>query len=144
MFVRSITNYDFKEASLASGLSCPEQTRAHQEYKLECDINQIMKNFGHTGQLPSNIRMPTYGDFEQLDDYHQALNAIARANESFDQLPSDVRKRFNNDPGLFVDFCSDEKNRDEAKALGLVTKEQLKDLAGTATVATATQEPPKV
>ena len=34
-------------------------------------------------------------------------------------MPADVRARFNNDPALFVDFCSDEANLDEMRKLGL-------------------------
>lgn len=120
VFLRTPYNYDTMEASDASGLECPEPTLAQQNAKDECDINTIVRRFGLTGELPNNVRMPKYGDFTNVTTYHEAMNAVIAANESFMQLPADIRSRFNNDPGAFVDFCSDESNRGEAEKLGLV------------------------
>lgn len=120
MFLRTPYNYDTMEASDECGLSCPEPTLAQQSAKEECDINTIVRRFGLTGELPSGVRAPQYGDFTEATDYHTAMNAVISANNAFMQLPADVRARFNNDAGAFVDFCSDDKNRAEAKALGLI------------------------
>lgn len=95
-------------------------SRTKQSFKEECDINTIVRRFGLTGQAPSGVRMPTYGDFTGLANFHEAVNAIALANEAFDQMPSAVRARFDNDPGKFVDFCNSQENREEAIKLGLV------------------------
>ena len=120
VFLRTPYNYDVNEASDASGLCCEDPSLAQQHAKDECDINTIVRRFGLTGELPSNVRAPQYGDFTSATDYHTAMNAVIAANESFMQLPADVRMRFNNDAGSFVDFCSDESNRAEAEKLGLV------------------------
>lgn len=120
VFLRTPYNYDTMEASDASGLSCPEESLAQQHAKDECDINTIVRRFGLTGELPSGVRAPQYGDFTEATDYHTAMNAVISANHAFMQLPADIRARFNNDAGAFVDFCSDDKNREEAKALGLI------------------------
>lgn len=119
MFLRTAYNYDKNAASDESGLSCPEPTLAKQSFKEECDINTIVERFGITGQLPQNVRMPTYGDFEQVYDFHTAMNAIRAAEESFMAMPAKIRARFQNDPQQFVEFCSDENNREEAAKLGL-------------------------
>lgn len=118
--VRVPFRYDADAASLESGLSCPEPTRAQQQFKDEVDINTIARNFGMTGRLPENVRMPTYGDFEDVVDFRTALNAARRAAHSFMQMPAEVRARFSNDPQQFLAFCSDEANRAEAAKLGLV------------------------
>jgi phage internal scaffolding protein len=47
---------------------------------------------------------PMYGDFSGLPDYQGALNMVIAANEMFMALPSDLRTRFSNDPGRFIDF----------------------------------------
>ncbi|AXH75554.1 MAG: internal scaffolding protein [Microviridae sp.] len=130
---RAGRNYDRDAASLASGLRCAEPTRAKQAFIEECDINTIVRRFRVSGELPSGVRMPSYGDFSQVVDFQSAMNAIALAHEAFDQMPADIRFRFHNDPAEFVAFCSDDKNRDEAVKLGLV--QQLvaaEDLAGAA------------
>lgn len=118
-FMRNPYNYDRDAASDESGLACPEPTLAQQQFKDETDINTIMERFGMTGQLTVSARMPQYADFESVMDYHSAMNAVVSAQQSFDSLPAKVRARFNNDAGAFVEFCLDEKNRDEAIALGL-------------------------
>lgn len=120
VFLRTPYNYDTMQVSDETGLSCPEDSLAQQHAKEESDINTIVRRFGLTGELPSGVRAPQYGDFTEATDYHTAMNAVIAANNSFMQLPADVRARFNNDAGAFVDFCSDEKNRDEAKKLGLI------------------------
>lgn len=119
-FLRAFGNYDVDAASDESGLKCEEPTLAQQHFADECDINTIVRRFGLDGELPVGVRMPTYGDFTGVVDYHSAANAIALANEAFDGLPAVVRARFQNDPALFVDFCSKEENRDEARKLGML------------------------
>jgi len=112
--------YDVDAASVASQLVTPEPTRAQQQFKDEVDINTIAKNFGMTGRLPENVRMPTFADFCEVEDYQTALNAARRAAHSFMEMPAEVRARFENNPQKFLEFCSDASNRDEAIKLGLV------------------------
>lgn len=120
IFIRSPYNYDRDTASEETGLACQDATLTKQSFAEECDINTIVKRFGITGELPQNVRMPTYMDYEGIFDFHSAMNAIAKAHESFGAMPAEIRARFNNDPGQFVDFCSDANNLEEAKKLGLV------------------------
>lgn len=125
VFLRTEFNYDIARASelsaQAAGLDFREADgKAHQSFKDECDINTIVRRFGLSGELPSAARAPTYEDFTEVLDFQSAMNAVIAAEESFMLMPADVRARFRNDPGQFVDFCSDSKNRDEAIKLGLV------------------------
>lgn len=119
IFLRTPYNYDTNQASDESGLKCLDDSKAKQSFQEECDINTIVKRFGITGQLPEGVRAPTYGDFTNTFDFHTAMNAIASARESFDRMPAEVRARFNNDPGAFVDFCSNEDNLAEMEKMGL-------------------------
>lgn len=123
MFVRSAYNYDRDAASLESGLLCEDVSRTRQEFAEECDINTIVRRFGITGEVPTNVRMPMHGDFQELVTFQQAMNALVEAQKAFAAMPADVRSRFGNDPGVFVDFCSDPKNLDEAIKLGMVREE---------------------
>lgn len=94
-------------------------SRAIQSSKEESDINTIVKRFGLTGQVPSNIQTPLNVDFDSVFDYQSAMNLIIEADKAFAAMPADVRKRFGNDAADFVDFVSDSKNQDEARRLGL-------------------------
>lgn len=122
VFARTPYNYDRNKASVESGLKCLDPTRTQQQFKDEVDINTIAKNFGITGRMPVNVRMPTFGDFEDVVDYQTALNAARRASQSFMAMPAEVRARFENNPQRFLEFCSDPNNREEAIKLGLVPK----------------------
>jgi phage internal scaffolding protein len=119
-FLRTPYNYDRDAASNDSGLDCPEPSLAQQQFREECDINTIMERFGRTGELIAPVRMPQYGDFDGVNDYHSAMNAIVDAQQNFDALPAKLRARFSNDPAEFIDFCMNEENREEAIRLGLV------------------------
>lgn len=99
-----------------------EPSMAQQHFKDECDINQIMARYQRTGILTENpgSSRPLFGDFSNVSDFQSAQNAILDVHESFMSLPSSIRARFDNDPGLLLDFLSDEVNRNEAISLGLV------------------------
>jgi phage internal scaffolding protein len=120
LFIRTQFNYDHNAASNASGLSCQEPTRAQQHHKEECDINEILRRFGKTGVMPVNTSEALFPDFTDAVDYHTALNQIIASEREFDLLPSNLRKRFDNDPAKLVYFMQDKKNHAEAVELGLI------------------------
>lgn len=119
-FVRSPYNYDRDAVSDETGLRCDDVSLTKQSFKDEADINFIVRQFGLTGQLPDNIRVPEYRDYDDVMDYHSAMNAVRAAEENFMQLPAEMRYRFHNDPQNLLKFLADEGNRDEAVRLGLV------------------------
>lgn len=121
--------YDnFENESFDTGLLCEDQSLAVQSARDETDINTIVRRFGLTGQLPSDVAVPQFGDFsEMVVDYQSALNLVIEADAAFMRMPADVRARFANDPQAFVAFASDEKNRDEARKLGLLIPDAPKD-----------------
>lgn len=118
--------YDADLVSRESGTVNKDESLTKQSFKDECDINVILNRFAITGQLPDNVRMPTFGDFTDVTDYQTAMNAAIAAQDSFMQMPANVRERFNNNPQQFVEFCSNDKNRDEAIKLGLVPEPPVK------------------
>lgn len=123
VFVRTPYNYDVEAVSRETGILEEMESMTNQSFKEECDINTIVRRFGVTGQVPAGIRVPTYQMFEDIFDFHSAMNTIAEARESFDQLPATVRRRFENDPQKFVAFCADPKNLPEMRKMGLAIPE---------------------
>lgn len=121
MDFRTGYNYDRDAVSFETGLRCdPDEGRTQQQFKEESDINEIVRRFGLTGELPSSPRPPQYGDFSGVSDFASAMLAVRRAEEGFMEFPADVRARFGNDPQQMVVFLADEGNREEAVKLGLV------------------------
>jgi len=106
------------------GISFPSKSpHTRQEFKEECDINTLMARYMRTGELPHvNLMSPEYFDSPGVD-FHTHMNAVAQAKSLFAQLPSHVRNRFYNDPGQFIDFCSNPSNRVELAQMGLLSPE---------------------
>lgn len=99
-----------------------EPTLTQQHFKDDCDINNIVRRFIDTGSWSDELatRRPMFGDFTQSHDYYEAQNIIAESKTLFEELPSALRKRFNNEPAEMLAFLENENNRQEAVALGLV------------------------
>lgn len=121
--VRAPGQFDPDENSAANGLECLDPSRAVQSQAEEADINTIVRNFGITGRMPENVRVPEYGDFDLVSDYRSAIEAVRQAQQSFGMMPAEVRLKFNNDPQAFLDFCSDPANLPEMRKLGLAVPE---------------------
>jgi len=124
------TNPTFASAYSAKNrlaISFPENSpHTKQEFKAEADINTIMARYNRTGELPQiNLVAPQYLDVTGMD-FHAHMNAIREAQNLFDSLPSQVRNRFQNDPGSFIDFCGDPDNRPELAKMGLLSTEATK------------------
>ncbi|WNK14762.1 MAG: internal scaffolding protein [Microvirus sp.] len=119
-FIRSEHNYDRNAVSQETGLECLDKSLAKQSFRDECDINTIYKRFMVTGELPAT-RQPTYEDYVEVHDFRSAMEAIVQAREAFAAMPADVRAEFGNDPANFVDFCSNEENRDRIRQLGMMS-----------------------
>lgn len=118
-FLRTPYNYDMDAVSRETGLVCDDPTRTQQQFAEESDINTIVRRFGLTGELPSQVRVPMEGDFVDVVDYQSALNAVIAADDAFMELPAAVRARFDNDPQKLMEFVADSKNLDEARKLGI-------------------------
>jgi len=91
-----------------------------QAHKNKCDINSIIAKYNATGLLTHvNTFEAASGDLTQTD-YQTMLNKIITAKEEFSDLPSNIRKRFGNDPGQLLGFMENPNNRKEAEELGII------------------------
>lgn len=97
-----------------------ETTRTQQQFKDQCDVNNIMKKYRLTGELNHiNKKQGIYADLSDSPTYQAALEIIIKAENTFSELSSDVRKRFNNDPHEMISFLENPQNNEEAIKLGL-------------------------
>lgn len=118
-FMRTAYNYDMNEAGDESAIYCADATRTQQQFKEEVDINTIVRNFGITGELPTSLVVPEPADFDAVHDFQTAMNVIRKAEESFMEMPADVRAEFSNDPQRFLEFVHNPKNLERARELGI-------------------------
>lgn len=99
--------------------------RTKQDFRDECDINNIIKAFTLTGQISHISAKAATGVFADLPDdldFQTAMNVVARASEAFDALPAKIRDRFHNNPAEFLAFVEDPANADELVQLGIRDK----------------------
>lgn len=99
---------------------------AKQEFKRECDINNIMKKFERTGLLDHVAQYQgDYGDFTDAPaSYHDAMNTVLHAQEMFMTIPAEIRAEFDNDPGTFLAAVDDPAQRGRLVELGILPAEQ--------------------
>lgn len=117
---RRLAIADRDARSRASGLTCSDPSRAVQSQKDDADINVLVKRFGVTGQLPSAVRLPQYGDFEGIADFHDAVLAVRAAEGEFLKIPAEIRRRFDNDPQQWLEFVTNPGNRPQLEEWGLI------------------------
>nr|QJB20737.1 MAG: internal scaffolding protein [Microvirus sp.] len=99
----------------------PSMTQQH--FKDECDVNNIIAKFVRTGVLPANCRPGDYFDCSNITDYQDCLNRVLEAQANFEALPSELRKHFQNDPGVFLEFIQNPDNLQRGIEIGLYAKE---------------------
>jgi len=99
-----------------------DEKLTQQSSKDECDINLIVERAKRGADITHlTTKVPQYGDFTQIPtDLRECLLQVRKADAAFMSLDAAVRRRFENDPVLLLDFLNDPKNRDEAIKLGLV------------------------
>lgn len=104
------------------GVDCSKDVvLVKQEFLEESDINVIIGRFVRGGGISYvNKVAPMFADVSNVGDYASCLRMVMEAEEAFMMLPANLRARFGNDPAQVLAFLRDERNRDEAVALGLV------------------------
>jgi len=121
VFIRSAYNYESADVSAATAVFCdPKDCMVQKHFAEECDINTIVKRFGLTHQLPVTFKAPLAGDFADVVDFQTAMNAVVAAQNSFMEMPAELRARFGHDPQRLLDFLEDSNNKEEAIKLGLI------------------------
>ncbi|UDN67501.1 internal scaffolding protein [robinz microvirus RP_34] len=101
----------------------PYPSMTKQEFKGECDINNIIKAYSQTGMInhiAANAQQGRYEDLPDQHDFQDAMALVQGAEASFMSLPSKVRDRFGNEPSRFLEFVSDPANATEMHQLGLL------------------------
>lgn len=102
-----------------------EPSLAQQQFKDECDVNHIMNQYKKTGEITHlNSKTGVYADFTEIGEYQHMLNTINEADRAFEELPSKLRARFENDPQKLIEYLQDPENVEESIKLGLRVKQE--------------------
>ncbi len=96
-----------------------KRSRTKQQFKDECDINNILSKYQKSGAVTHvNKHAAEYG-FATSEDFTSAMFLVTDAQAMFNELPSSLRTKFKNDPAEFLEFVQDPENADELVELGL-------------------------
>lgn len=118
------------------GIEFKKPSLCQQHFRDEADVNFIVNRYLQTGTWENvSERPPVYADmsaFEGDFDLIRAYEAVERAEDGFMRLPSDLRKKLDNDPSKLVSWLSMEENKADAIKYGLFNapvKEEVKTSA---------------
>ena len=104
------------------GITFTDKSLTKQSFTKECDINTILHKYQKTGAIDHvNKHEASYG-FATSDDFTKSMEIVAKGNSMFEELPSSIRTKFENDPAKFLDFVQDKENLEEMQELGLAHK----------------------
>ena len=100
----------------------PSMTKQH--LKDEADVNKIIKRYG-LAQIQQNAAMVElqYGEITSMS-LQEAIDMVEKANEAFLTVPSEIRAKFNNDAGAWIDYATNPANLDELVKLGLASPKE--------------------
>ncbi len=105
------------------------ESLTEQQFAEESQIINKIRRYDSQGFFDSINRNPAqYTDFTQVRDLADAIDQIEQARDSFQTIPADIRKQFNNSASEFFEFASKESNFPELVKLGLATGEIVADL----------------
>lgn len=97
-----------------------EVSRTKQSFREEVNINSIVRKY-RSGVLVTHLnnKAPMYGDVSHALDLQAALNLVHEAEESFMDLPPEVRKAAQNDPVRLLEMLATEEGTQELVEAGL-------------------------
>ena len=111
----NLGNEDYSQ-SFTDGLT-------EQHHTDTCDINKILAQFMETGIMPNTNANPQNGDVSDVD-FTQMQNQLATAKTLFEELPEQVKARFNNEMHTFLHFAENPNNLPELVDMGLAVKNE--------------------
>jgi len=132
---------DYLTPRVRHAITFPSQGRTKQEFAAECDINNIMSRYLKTGII-DHVRdsAPQFLDASPLE-FQEAMQIVAQAETLFEELPSSIRERFENDATKLLEFVHDPANIAESVTMGFLDPTRLLPSATGATTSPYAPEP---
>ena len=97
-----------------------EQSMTKQNLIDQADINKLIKSHGVTHIVQNaNALEALYGIEITSMDLQDAQQMIYDAEKLFNEVPSELRKKFGNDAGAFIDYATNPDNLSEMQKMGL-------------------------
>ena len=99
------------------------ESMTQEHFREETEILNIIRRHDRNGVIDHiNKGTSIYGDFSEITDYRDMIHKLREADSAFAQVPSDIRKRFENDPAKFFNFVTDSSNHEALAEMGLALR----------------------
>lgn len=101
-----------------------DEPLTEQSHKAEVDINEIIRRHDSTVLASTAALMANELRFDDVtgNDFQEAMFKVAKGNEAFMELPSELRKKFDNSPAMFMDFVQNPANLEQMYEMGLAIR----------------------
>lgn len=124
-----------KAAGVSTGYACKTPTLTQQHFKEQCDVNNIINRFTASarasGASLSDLLPPVtskdFADVSNVGDFLDASNRVARMVETFEALPADVRRRYQDQPSVFVQALNSPEELRFLSTKGIISGTQLNE-----------------
>lgn len=104
------------------------ETLTEQSHKAHVDVNNIMARYTRSGVMEHIRRFEgQYADVSDMD-YHEAMTKVADTKSMFEEMPSTMRRHFNDDVAQFLEFSVSEN--DPTAKLQAIAEEYRKQALG--------------
>jgi hypothetical protein len=121
------------------------RSKVLQSERDSSDINNIMARAHKTGQLPVLMGRKEVQPLPDAQTYQDCLNKVVFAQQAFEQLPSNIRTIFENDPKNLLSAISQSQSDDNLKAklqeIGILERPPAEQSGEAASGGEATAEP---
>lgn len=116
------TPYSKAVRAPSHGITFTEESKTLQSEYESTTIDWYLKRYSATGVDPFANRIvdARFGDFSNYESFLTAQNKLAQVRQGFDNLPSEIRAKFNNNINAFMEFVTNPANEAELVSLGLV------------------------
>lgn len=101
-----------------------DEPLTEQSHKSEVNINNIVKRHGmDLIAKTALLKTPEYV-FDDVtgNDFTEAMLKVTKAQQQFDAMPSQIRKKFDNSAAQFMDFVQNPDNTDALIDMGLAKR----------------------
>lgn len=100
-----------------------EEMLTEQSHRDSADINKIIKKHGMDMIAKTAVLKSAEYRFDDIEgnDFQEAMMKVAKAQQTFESMPHEIRAEFQNNPGAFMDFVQNPDNKDRMIELGLAT-----------------------
>lgn len=112
-----------------------------QSHKDQCDMNVILRDYQRTGMLKHAKEHEGKYDDVSAQDFQEAMFLVANAKNMFQELPSSLRSRFQNDPAQFLSFAQNPASKAELESMGIIRGNDGLDINGAITQAPTANSP---